>query len=437
MFVASLYQNKWLFIRLPIAAGALLAVVSIWTVFFPMPPTQLSMTTGGALGSYHPTGLRYAQRFADHGVTLNVLTSDGSQQNIERLRADKNPADLAFLQGGFGYLGTLPERRERSRIETLANVEIEGAWLFTLNRTITSLSQLKGLRLSVGRDGGGSRTVAQKLLAQAQIDPKEITLSDEVGMESAKALEQGLIDAVFLVAPDDSTTLKLFLAIPNIQLASLGKSQAIVGRNLYLESRLLAQGALGGGMPQRDTTVLTATASLVSREELHPALKRLAAAISTEIHTNANVFRQAGEFPSLKRLDFPSSPQARTTLADGLPFLERTLPFWWAQFVQRLLFIALPIALLAWWLMQLLPSVLRWTLENKLIRWYGELKFIEHDLIQADVPGLDLARFSVRLNAIEKDLLRFQCPKDMMARCYTLRQHVDFVRLRIYSVRGR
>lgn len=382
-------------------------------------------------------GLRYAERFADYGVVLDVKESAGSQQNMERLRADQSPADLAFLQGGFGYLGTSLEQRERSRIETLANIGIEGAWLFTRNRTITSLSQLKGLRLSIGREGSGSRRVALKLLEQAQIDLKDVTLSGEIGVQSAKALEQGLVDAVFFVAPDDSTTLKLFLAMPSAQLASLSKSSAIVGRNPYLEPRLLGQGAFGGGMPPRDTTILTATASLAAREELHPALKRLAAVVSSEVHTTAGLFHRAGEFPSLRRLDFPSAPQARSAMARGLPFLDRTLPFWWAQVAQRLLLLVLPIALLAWWLMRLIPSLLRWTLEARLIRWYGELKFIENDLLQVDVPGLDLARFLVRLNAIEKDLLNFRCPKDMMARCYTLRQHVDFVRLRLYTVRGR
>lgn len=437
MFVASLYQKKWLLIHLPIAAAALSVVVFAWKVFFPMPPTQLSITTAGAPGSYHSMGLRYAERFATYGVTLDVKTSDGSQQNMQRLRADQNPADLAFLQGGFGYLGTSTERRERSRVETLANIEIEGAWLFTRNRTVTSLSQLKGLRISVGRDGGGSRRVALKLLEQAQIDLKDVTLSAEIGKQSANALEQDRVDAVFFVAPHDSTTLKIFLAMPSAQLASFSKSSAIVGRNPYLEPRLLAQGALGGGSPQRDTTLLTATASLVAREELHPALKRLATAVSTEMHAAEGLFHRAGEFPSLRRLDFPSAPQARSTLADGLPFLERTLPFWWAQVLQRLLLIVLPVALLAGWLMLLIPSLLRWSLESRITRWYGELKFIENDLLQADVPGLDLARFLNRLNAMDKNLLDFRCPKDLMARCYTLRQHIDFVRLRLYSVRGR
>ena len=437
MFLASLYQNKWLLIRLPVAVIALAVIVLVWTVLYPIPPSRLTITTASAPGSYHSLGLRYAERFAAYGVTLEVSTSDGSQQNLERLRAEQNPSDLAFMQGGFGYLGTSTERRERSKIETLANVDIEGVWLFTRARTITSLSQLKGLRLSAGRSGSGSRRVAMRLLEQAQIDPKDLTLSDETGAQSAKALEQGLVDAVFFVAPDDSSTLKSMWAVPGIQLASLSKSSVIAGRNPYLEPRLLAQGALGRGLPQRDTTLLTATASLVAREELHPALKRLAIAVSTEVHTAAGLFHRAGDFPSLRRLDFPSAPQARNTLAYGLPFLERTLPFWWAQVVQRLLLLVLPVALLAAWLMRFIPRLLRWSLETRLTRWYGELKFIENDLLQEKVPGLDLARFLVRLTAIEKKLTDFRCPEDLMARCYTLRQHVAFVRLQLYAVRGR
>lgn len=437
MFVARLYQNKWLLIRLPVLACALALAIFLWAFVWPMPPGQLSITTAGAPGAYHELGLAYARQFAERGVMLEVQTSEGSQQNLERLRASQSPSDLAFMQGGFGYLGTSGERRERSRVETLANVDIEGAWLFTRNRTVTSLAQLKGLRIAVGPPRGGSRRVALRLFDQARIDLKSVTLSSQAGPEAVAALEQGAVDAVFFVAAPESGTLKRLLAMPGAQLASLGKSAAIAERNPYLEPRLLAQGALGNGLPLRDTTVLTATASLVAREELHPALKRLAIAVSAEVHTAASLFHKAGDFPSLRRMDFPSAPEARASLAEGLPFLERTLPFWWAQVAERVLLIGLPIALIAWWLMRLLPTLLRWTLESRLSRWYGELKFIENDLSQAQVPGLDLARFLVRLNAIDRDLLDFRCPKDLMLRSYVLRQHVEFVRQRLYTVRGR
>lgn len=437
MFVTSLYQNKWLLIRLPMALMAFGLSAFIWLAFYPMPPTRLSISTAGAPGSYHSLGLRYAKYFASYGVALDVRTSEGSRQNIERLQAKDDPVDLAFIQGGFGYLGTSVDRRERSRIETLANVEVEGVWLFTRNRAVNSLAQLKGLRISIGSNGGGSRRVALKLLEQAQIDPAAVTLSAESGLESAKALEQGRVDVVLFVAPTDSSTLKNLLAISGVQIVSLSKSAAIAQRNRYLEPRLLAQGTLGGGMPPSDMTLLTTPASLVAREELHPALKRLAIAGSAELHTAAGLFHRAGEFPSLRRLDFPSAPQSRPTLADGLPFFERTLPFWWAQLVQRLLVIVLPIALLATWLMLSVPKLLKWSLESRLTRWYGELKFIENDLSQMEVSGLDLARFLARLNAMENEVLNFYCPKDLTARCLTLRQHVEFVRMRLQTVRGR
>ena len=437
MSVARLYHRKWLLIRLPILVCALLLVAYLWLVVWPIPPARLSITTAGAPGAYHSLGQAYAKRFAEHGVALDVQVSEGSQQNIERLRASQNPSDLAFMQGGFGYLGTSGERRERSRIETLANVDIEGAWLFTNNRTITSLAQLNGLRIAVGPDGGGSRKVALRLLDQAQIDLKSVTLSSQIGQAAVDALTTGLVDAVFFVALPESETLKRLLALPKTQLASLGKSAAIAERNPYLEPRLLAQGAFGNGLPLRDTTLLTTTASLVTREDLHPALKRLALAVSAEVHTGGGLFHKAGDFPSLRRIDFPSSADARPMLTHGLPFLEGTLSFWWAQFVERLLVLVLPVGLVAWWLMRLLPTALLWTLESRLSRWYGELKFIENDLLRAQVPGLELARFLQRLNAIDNNLVNFRCPTDLMPRCYVLRQHVEFVRQRLYKVRGR
>ena len=57
--------------------------------------------------------------------------------------------------------------------------------------------------------------------------------------------------------------------------------------------------------------------------------------------------------------------------------------------------------------------------------------------MSAQVPGMDLAQFLVRLNKIDASLLSFRCPKELMPRCYVLRQHVDFVRQRLNKVRGR
>ncbi|MES2412249.1 MAG: TAXI family TRAP transporter solute-binding subunit [Pseudomonadota bacterium] len=435
--MASLYQRKWLLIRLPVIALAIATATVLWVMVYPMPPARLSITTGGTDDAYYRNAQRYAERLEDYGVTLDVQPSAGSQQNQERLRQADSPSDLAFMQGGFGYLGTSLERRDRSRIETLANVDVEAIWIFTRQREIESLSQLQGLRFGIGPEGSGSRRVALKLLEQARVPSKDLTLSPLTGSAAVQAIRQNQLDVVLMVAAAESFAVQNMLGVPGIQLVNLRKSAAITERNPYMESRLLPQGSLDTKLPPRDITMLTTSASLVARETLHPALKRLAIAIAMDVHTDGGLFNRAGDFPSLRRIDFPTSPQARSTLINGLPLWERLLPFWWAQVLERLVLIVLPVTLAALWLMQLIPGYVRWVLESRLNRWYGELKFIENDLIQDTLSGLDLTRFLSRLNGMDKSLLAFECPPDLMARCYTLHQHIEFVRQGLYRMRGR
>jgi hypothetical protein len=47
------------------------------------------------------------------------------------------------------------------------------------------------------------------------------------------------------------------------------------------------------------------------------------------------LFHRAGEFPSLRQIDFPTAPQGGGTYYYGLNFLERLPPFWWAQLAER------------------------------------------------------------------------------------------------------
>ncbi|MDP2034090.1 MAG: TAXI family TRAP transporter solute-binding subunit [Polaromonas sp.] len=435
--MAKLYQRKWLLIRLPLVLAAVAVATWLWVCVWPMPPTRLSISTAQTDGAYYLHAQRYAEKFAQRGVTLEILNSAGSEENLRRLREPEAPADLALIQGGFGYLGASFEGIDRSRVQTLANVDVEPVWLFSRNREIDSLNQLQGLRLAIGPEGSGHRKVALKLLEQARIGDTQLSLSPLTGNAAVQAMRQGAIDAVLMVIAPESAALQNMLSVPGIQIANLKKSAAITERNPYLESRLLAMGTLDTRLPPRDSTLLTTSTSLVARDGLHPALQRLAIAVAMEVHAAGGLFHRAGDFPSLRRVDFPTSPQTRDTLAHGLPWLERVLPFWWAQLAGRILLICLPLVLLAACLMRLIPAYLRWMLESRVNRWYGELKFIENDLSQPELTGLELGKFLQRLNSIDQALLAFATPKDLIARCYMLHQHIEFVRQRLYRMRGR
>jgi TRAP-type uncharacterized transport system substrate-binding protein len=435
---ARIYQRKWVLIKLPIAVLAAAAILLLWHFLLPMPPTELALSSGRSDGVYHLHAQRYAQEFARHGVTLHVHPSEGSDQNLERLRGRAQPAvDLAFVQGGSGYVGA--ETGGGERVETIARVDIEPLWIFSRLAGLDALQQLQGLRLSLGPRGSGGRRLALQLLEQVRLQPKDWVDSDKVGMEAARALTQGQLDAMVLVAAPQSPVVRALIQAPGVYLVQLRRSAALTERLPYLQPRLLPQGTLdtGGRWPPQDTTVLVTMSSLLARADLHPALQRLAAQVALDVHGGAGVFHAAGTLPTLKRIEFPASDEARQVLLRGLPWLERQLPFWWSQVALRLLVIGLPVALLAFWAARIVPAYLRWLLESRVARWYGELKYIEDDLERDAATELDLNKYNQRLAAIERRMADFVTPPYLMPRWFTLRQHVDFVRARLLRRRGR
>lgn len=416
-------------------------MVWLWMHWLPLPPTQITMSSALPEGMYHAWAQQYAREFARRGITLNVVTSDGAEQNLQRLRGAEQPAaDLAFIQGGVGHPGSSADRGfGTAAVRTLANVDIEPVWIFSRHSGMDSLQQMQGQRLSIGPKGSGTRRLALAMLEQVRVAPKDFTDSGLSGMAAVEGLQQGTIDAAIMVSASGSPTIRAMLRAPGVYLVQLKRSAALTERLPYLQPRLLAQGTLDpdGKLPARDATLLTTTASLVSRADLDPALQRLATHIAQEVHSGGGMFHRPGTFPSLKRVDFPASAEARQTLLHGLPWLEAQLPFMWAQILKRVLLICLPVALLALWLARALPAWLRWMVESRLTRWYGELMYIEHELSRDGISGLELSSHLGRLNSIERSMGAYVTPVYLMPRWFMLRQHIEFVRMNLYRKRGR
>jgi TRAP transporter TAXI family solute receptor len=435
---ARLYQRKWLLIKLPIALLALGIMAWVWARWLPMPPTSLSISTGRTDGAYHASALAYQKELAARGIALTVLESEGSAQNLARLRgASQPPADLAFVQGGAGYPGTV--REPGARVQTLARVDIEPLWIFSRIAGLDSLQQLQGQRVSLGDAGSGTRRLAVSLLEQVRLTPRDLVESNLQGLRAVDGLRQGLLDVAVFVAAPTSPVVQAAVQAPGVHLVQLRMSGALTERLPYLQPRLLPQGSLDAGArnPPRDTTMLVTVSSLVARADLHPALQRQVADVARRLHAGPGLFHRAGEFPSLRRIEFPGSGEARRTLAHGLPWLERHLPFWWAQVAWRLLVVCLPVALVACWFARMVPAYLRWVVESRVARWYGELKYIEDELSRETLSGLDLSKYVNRLNDIERRMSALATPAYLMPRWFTLRQHIDFVRLGLFKQRGR
>lgn len=442
MKTAKVYQHRWLLIRIPLLALLTLLGILAWWKLYPMPPGHIVISSGMPDGAYETHAARYAEAFEKQGIRAVVIASSGSPVNLQRLATDHPRVDLALVQGGMAWSadeGQVMPPGEAA-VQTIAVVDTEGLWLFTKYKAISALPELAGRRVAAGPEDSGHRHLLQRLLRHQRVADDEVRWSSLSGLEAAQALERGEVDAVFLVASPRAPVVMQLLRMPGVELARIEGAAAIIEHHPFLDVRLLPQDSLGNGLPASDTPLLTTRTHLLARGGLDPALKRLAAAVARKVHGGPQVFHRSGELPNLRHTDFPPSPEARQVLLRGLSGPEAWMPFLPAQLLQRIVVIGLPLAALGIALMYLIPAFLHWRLMARITTWYGELKFIEHDLLirrAVDVGGIELSRINARLEAITRSMADIPLPPELTPRWYTLRQHVDFVRSQIARYRGR
>ena len=421
------------------SACLLLLGLLIWLVvrhFSPAPPNTLTITTGAVEGASHQFGLRYQQIMKTHGVRLELLPSSGGVQNLERLNAG---TPSGFVQGGLGILSLDPlQEADSTPLRSLAVIGYEPLWIFTQSGALAqslpkSLASLRGKRVSLGAQGSGTRKVALELLAAYGIDDTNTTLLPDAGMAAAQKLIAKDLDVVILISAPQAKAVQTLLEHPGVKLASLEHAEGLARRFPYLSLVSLKAASVfpQKNIPAEDVTLLATTANLVVRDELHPALAYLLLDAAREVHKGASLLSRPGEFPHPRGTDFPLADEAARYYKDGRPFLQRYLPYWAANFVQRLLLILIPLLAVAIPVLKAIPSLLEWRQKNNLFRRYGVLLDLERALREKQLSPEQLQRATVQLDDIEKDISASKFSVEFSDRIYTLRQHVDYVRAQL------
>ena len=398
----------------------------------PAPPRHMTITTGGESGAYYIYAKRYAELLAANGITLEVLTSEGSAQNLERV--SQGEADIGLVQGGIQEI-RLNEDGERtdSSLRSLGSVAYEPVWVFYRNEyRLDKLYQLSGRRIAVGEEGSGIRGLALQLLEANEMSPKDEKLLPIAGLRAAEALQQGQIDAAFIVAAPEAAVVQVLLRSPGVRVMNFSQAEAYLRRFPFMSRIVLPRGVvdLVRDTPPRDTVLLTTTANVVVRDDLHPALISLMMQAMAEVNGKSGFFQQAGEFPAYKDRSFELSSEAARYYKSGPPFLQRYLPFWLAVLVDRMLVLVLPVIILLLPLLKLAPTVYNWRIRSKIFRSYGDLKFLENELRHHYDPAKH-GEYLVRLDRIEEEAYSRNVPLSFSDLAYTLREHINLVRVEL------
>ena len=396
----------------------------------PAPPDHFVMTTGADGGAYHLFAQRYRDSVKRENITITLKPSAGSIENLQRLQDDKSEIDAGLIQAGV-VSGAAPPG-----LRSLGAVYYEPLWLFYRGaETIDKISQLAGKRVAIGPDGSGTRALALQLLKASGIDPSAPELVPFGGTDAVKALLDDDVEAAILVASPDAPTVRELANAKDIKLASLVQAEAFTRRFPFLTALQLPRGAidLASDLPGRDVTLLATTANLIVKKDFHPALGLLLLQAATEVHGDAGVLQKAGEFPAARESGILMADEAKQYFKSGPPFLQRYLPFWIANLIERLAVLLLPFIAVVLPLFKILPVVIQWRNKSRVFKWYGELKFLETE-VAANTDPAQLARCFERLDEIEAGVNQTRIGASYTDYVYNLRLHIDLVRNRLHRL---
>jgi TRAP-type uncharacterized transport system substrate-binding protein len=404
-------------------------VLGIFLFFYLAPPSTITITSGPQGSTFRRTAERYAKILQRDGVTLKILPSEGSVDNIKRLADPSSKVDIGFVQGGVN------KGIKIDKLVSLGSISYQPLLVFYRSAShMELLSQLIGKRVAVGEVGSGTHTLSLALLASNGIEPGGSTKLLEMDSdEAAKAILNGRVEAVFLMGDSVSTALiRQLLHTPTIKLFDFTQADAYTRRIPYLNKIILPKGSIdfGKGTPPQDVFLVAPTVELIARESLHPALLDLLIEAAQEVHSGAGLLRRKGEFPAPIEQEIRISSDASRFYKSGKGFLYRSLPFRLASFVNRIIVVFVPMIVLLLPVLRLIPAIYRWRFRSRIFRWYRALLVIEQDLITQLAPEKREGLLE-RLDNIEEAVNRMKVPASFADQFYGLRGHITFVRTRL------
>lgn len=397
-------------------------------------PSTLTITSGPDGSSFQKNAEKYKKILAKEGITLKILPSQGSTDNLKKLVNPKINVDVGFVQGG-----------ETTGINTdnlvsLGSVSYQPLMIFYHGDPKTLLSEFKGQQLDIGPEGSGAHTIALTLLKANGIEPGSDTLfvSTPPG-ESVQALLENRIDALFVMGDSASSDLiRQLLHTPGINLFDVTQADGYTRRINYLNKLELPKGAIdfGKNIPAEDLTLVGPTVELVARKSLHPALSDALLEAAREVHSSSGLFRKRGEFPAPLAHEFSISPDALRYYSTGKSFLYRTFPFWLASLVNRILAVILPLGLLLLPGLKIAPAIYRWRIQSRIYPWYKALLELERDAFRPSVDSEGIEELLRKLDYIEHAVNKIKIPASFGDLFYGLRGHISFVRQQLLSVQS-
>ena len=269
--------------------------------------SKLTFTTGGEAGTYYGFGSVLAQKVSDVTSTnVTAITSGGSAANIDAI--DIGDAQLGFSQSdvlAYAYAGTrsFEEIGAVTNFSIVAPLYMEQVQIVTLNPDLKTVADLKGKAVSIGAAGSGVYFNAIDVLGAYGLTEDDIKPTYQSFGDSAEALQDGQIDAAFVVAGAPTTAITSLAASKSVYLVSLDDEHidALIEASPFYSKAVIPADTYG--MPEDATTVAVSAVVIASNDVADVDVYNFLCGVYENLDDLAKVHDKANELS----LEFASS----------------------------------------------------------------------------------------------------------------------------------
>ena len=231
---------------------------------------ELIFTTGGDQGTYYGFGSVIAGQISDlTDTTVTAIVGKGSKGNIEAM--DAGDAQLGFVQSdvmAYAYNGTnLFEGAKIDGFSTVAALYMEQVQIVTLDPDIKTVADLKGKTVSVGDSGSGVYFNALDCLGAYDLTIDDIKPTYQSFGDSVEAMQDGKIDAAFIVAGAPTTAVTSLAATRDVYLVELDDEHIakLQETSPYYTKNVISKDAYG---LDKDATTVAVGAVIIAQDDV-------------------------------------------------------------------------------------------------------------------------------------------------------------------------
>ena len=239
---------------------------------------RITIGTGGTSGTYYPLGVAMAQQIFDdiEGVSgANAVSTGASVANAQKM--GEGDYQLALIQNDIAYYAVSGETLDDFEGEAIDNImgmvslypeDIQ--LVTTAESDVSSIEDLEGKKVAVGDQGSGTEANAKQILEAAGLTYDDFT-PEYLGFgDASQGLQNGTIDAAFIVAGAPTSAIQELGANKDINVLSLSDDiiDSLTSEYSYYTERTIDKGEYEEYGQEEDISTVAVMAVMVVDSDL-------------------------------------------------------------------------------------------------------------------------------------------------------------------------